>query len=72
MDPLEGLYVAVTRKDRAGEEGDNWFLEQKLTMEEAIELYTQGATYAQFIEDRKGMIKKRYLSDMVIFLENLF
>ena len=72
MDPLEGLYVAVTRKDRAGEEGDNWFLEQKLTMEEAIELYTQGATYAQFIEDRKGMIKKRYLADMVIFLENLF
>ena len=72
MDPLEGLYVAVTRKDRAGEEGDNWFLEQKLTMEEAIELYTRGAAYAQFIEDRKGMIKKRYLADKVIFLENLF
>ena len=72
LDPLEGLYAAVTRKDRAGEEGDGWFPEQKLTMEEAIELYTLGSAYAQFMEDRKGMIKKGYLADMVVFHEDLF
>ncbi|NOZ62210.1 MAG: amidohydrolase [Calditrichaeota bacterium] len=72
LNPLEGLYAAVTRKDRAGEEGDGWFPEQKLTMEEAIELYTVGSAYAQFMEDRKGMIKKGYLADMVIFHEDLF
>ena len=36
-------------------------------MEEAIELYTLGAAYAEFMEDRKGMIKKEYLGDVVIF-----
>ena len=36
-------------------------------MEEAIELYTLGAAYAQFMEDRKGMIKEGYLGDMVIY-----
>ena len=71
LDPLEGLYAAVTRKDRAGEPGDGWFPEQKLSMEEAIELYTLGAAYAQFMEDRKGKIKAGYLADMVIFQDDL-
>jgi len=71
INPMEGLYAAVTRKDRLGEKGDGWFPEQKLTMEEAIELYTLGSAYAQFMEDRKGMIKKGYLADMVILNQDL-
>jgi predicted amidohydrolase YtcJ len=71
LDPLEGLYAAVTRKDRAGEPGDGWFPDQKLTMTEAIELYTLGAAYSEFMEDRKGMIKKGYLGDVVIFDSDL-
>jgi predicted amidohydrolase YtcJ len=71
LDPMEGLYAAVTRKDRAGEPGDGWFPEQKLTMEEAIELYTLGSAYAEFMEDRKGIIKKGYLADLVILNQNL-
>lgn len=66
LNPMEGLYAAVTRKDRLGEEGDGWFPEQKLTMEEAIKYYTLGSAYAQFMEDRKGMIKPGYLADIVI------
>ena len=66
LNPMEGLYAAVTRKDRLGEEGDGWFPEQKLTMEEAIKYYTLGSAYAQFMEDRKGMIKTGYLADIVI------
>ena len=71
IDPLEGLYAAVSRKDRAGEEGDGWFPDQKLSMEKAIELYTLGAAYAEFIEDRKGKLKEGYLADMVIFNNDL-
>jgi predicted amidohydrolase YtcJ len=66
LNPMEGLYAAVTRKDRFGEEGDGWFPGQKLTMEEAIRCYTLGSAYAQFMEDRKGMIKPGYLADIVI------
>jgi predicted amidohydrolase YtcJ len=67
LPPLEGIYAAVTRKDRLGEPGDGWFPDQKLTAEEAIELYTLGSAYAQFMEDRKGMLKEGYLADMVIY-----
>jgi len=71
LEPMEGLYAAVSRKDRLGEDGDGWFPEEKLTMEEAIELYTLGASYAQFMEDRKGMIKKGYLGDVIIVNQDL-
>jgi len=66
LNPMEGLYAAVTRKDRLGEEGNGWFPEQKLSMDEAIKCYTLGSAYAQFMEDRKGMIKTGYLADIVI------
>ncbi|NQV32714.1 MAG: amidohydrolase [Phycisphaeraceae bacterium] len=71
LDPLEGLYGAVTRKDRAGEPGDGWFPDQKLSMEKAIELYTIGSAYAEFMEDRKGRIKKGFLADVAIFDRDL-
>jgi len=66
LNPMEGLFAAVTRKDRLGEEGNGWFPEEKLTMEEAIKYYTLGPAYAQFMEDRKGMIRTGYLADIVI------
>jgi predicted amidohydrolase YtcJ len=66
LNPMEGLYAAVARKERLGEEGEGWFPEQKLSMEEAIKYYTLGAAYAQFMEDRKGIIKNGYLADIVI------
>lgn len=71
ISPLEGLYAAVTRKDRTGEPGDGWFPDQKLSMEKTIELYTLGAAYAEFMEDRKGIIKPGYLGDVVMFNEDL-
>jgi predicted amidohydrolase YtcJ len=66
LNPMEGLYASVSRKERHGEEGEGWFPEQKLSMEEAIKYYTLGSAYAQFMDDRKGMIRKGYLADIVI------
>jgi predicted amidohydrolase YtcJ len=71
LNPMEGLYAAVTRKDRLGEPGEGWFPDQKLTIEEAIRLYTLGSAYAQFMEDRKGMLKQGYLADVVVMADDL-
>ncbi len=71
LNPMEGLYASVTRKERLGEDGDGWFPEQKISMEKAIEYYTLGAAYAQFMEDRKGIIKTGYLADIVIIDRDL-
>ena len=72
LNPMEGLYASVSRKERLGEEGEGWFPEEKITMADAIRYYTLGAAYAQFMEDRKGMIKTGYLADIVITDKDLF
>jgi predicted amidohydrolase YtcJ len=71
LNPMEGLYASVTRKDRLGEAGEGWHPEQKIAMEDAIRYYTLGSSYAQFMENRKGIIKKGYLADIVIVDKDL-
>lgn len=72
INPMEGLYASVTRKDRKGEEGEGWFPMEKITMEKAIEYYTLGAAWAQFMEERKGMLREGYLADITILSEDIF
>jgi predicted amidohydrolase YtcJ len=43
-----GLYAAVTRKNEAGT--NEYFPDEKLTIEQAIEAYTSGAAHAEFAE----------------------
>ncbi len=71
LNPMEGLYAAVTRKDRLGENGNGWHPEQKIKMKEAIEYYTLGSAYSQFMDDRKGMIRPGFLADIVILDKDL-
>jgi predicted amidohydrolase YtcJ len=71
LNPMEGLYAAVTRKDRLGESGNGWHPEQKISMEDAIKYYTLGSAYAQFMDDRKGMIRTGFLADIVIVDKDL-
>jgi len=71
LNPMEGLYAAVTRKDRLGEKGEGWHPEQKIKMEDAIRYYTLGSSYSQFMDNRKGMIKTGYLADIVIVDKDL-
>ena len=71
LNPMEGLYASVTRKDRLGEDGNGWHPEQKISMEKAIQYYTLGSAYSQFMENRKGMLKTGFLADIVILDKNL-
>jgi predicted amidohydrolase YtcJ len=71
MNPLEGLYAAVERKDPAGEQGEGWFPAEKIPLEKAIECNTLGSAYAEFMEDRKGRLKAGYLADIAILDKDL-
>ena len=71
LNPMEGLYASVTRKDRLGEEGEGWHPEQKIKMTDAIKYYTLGSAYSQFMENRKGILKSGFLADIVIVDKDL-
>jgi predicted amidohydrolase YtcJ len=66
LDPLRGLYAAVTRMDEEGRPAGGWHPEQCLTIEEALRAYTRGSAYASFEEDVKGSIEVGKLADLAV------
>ncbi|HVH61931.1 MAG TPA: amidohydrolase, partial [Candidatus Sulfotelmatobacter sp.] len=72
LDPMLGLYAAVTRATLDGKNPGGWFPEQKLTLEEAIEAYTMGSAFAEFREKEKGSLTPGKLADVVVLDSDLF
>lgn len=72
LNPLLGVYAAVTRATLDGKNPNGWFPEQKLTVAEAIEAYTMGSAYAEFQEEEKGSITPGKLADMVLLSDDVF
>ncbi|MBS1853596.1 MAG: amidohydrolase family protein [Acidobacteria bacterium] len=72
LNPMFGLYAAVTRATLDGKNPAGWFPEQKLTLAESLEAYTMGSAYAEFQEKEKGSITPGKLADMVLVSDDLF
>jgi predicted amidohydrolase YtcJ len=72
LNPMLGLYAAVTRATLDGKHPEGWFPEQKLTVAEAVEAYTVGSAYAEFEEREKGSITPGKLADMVLLSDDIF
>ncbi len=72
INPLYGLYAAVTRQTVGGKPEQGWFPEQRIPLEDAIKAYTQGSAFATFEEDVKGTIAPGMLADVVVVDTNLF
>jgi predicted amidohydrolase YtcJ len=71
LNPVYGLYAAVSRQTLKGEPKGGWFPDQRLTIEEAIEAYTKAPAWASFEEDVKGTITSGKLADLAVFDTNL-
>ncbi len=71
LNPMLGLYAAVTRRTDDGKNPNGWLPEQKLTIEEAIKSYTINSAYAAFQENVKGSIEPGKLADMVVLSNDI-
>lgn len=69
--PLQGIYMAVTRQDLNGYPEDGWLPEQKLSILEALQLFTIGSAYVAFEEREKGSLTPGMLADLVILDQDL-
>jgi predicted amidohydrolase YtcJ len=67
--PFRGLYVAITRKSEDGKQ--EYYPQQKLTIEQAIAAYTTGAASAEFAEKEKGTLAPGMLADFVVLDRDL-
>ena len=63
FEPLLGIQSCVTRTDSTGKV---WGENQKVSVEEALKIYTINGAYASFEEDIKGSIEVGKLADLVV------
>ena len=71
LDPLLGIYAAVTRRTLDDTHPDGWVPEQKVTVEEALKAYTSANATAGF-QTGEGVLRAGALADFVVLSENLF
>ena len=71
IDPLLGIYAAVTRRTIDGANPDGWVPEQKISVEETLRAYTAANAFAAFVEDDLGTLEPGKRADLVVFSQNL-
>ncbi|MBU5210513.1 amidohydrolase [Heyndrickxia oleronia] len=71
IDPLLGIHAAVTRR-APGETHSGWNPTEKLSIDEAIKLFTIGGSYATNEENSKGTITRGKFADMTVLSKNIF
>ncbi|MDR2175911.1 MAG: amidohydrolase [Synergistaceae bacterium] len=72
FDPLFGIYCAVTRQDRNGSPEGGHTPGQRLTVEEAVKLYTSGSARLAFEENEKGTVEPGKLADFAVLTRDIF
>lgn len=71
LNPLLGIHTAVTRR-KVGENHGGYNEQEKLTMYEAIHLFTVGGSYATNEEKVKGTLERGKLGDMTVLSQDPF
>jgi hypothetical protein len=71
LNPVYGLYAAVSRQTLTAQPPGGWFPDERLTIEEAIEAYTKAPAWASFEESDKGSLAPGKLADIAVFDTNL-
>jgi predicted amidohydrolase YtcJ len=69
--PLENMYMAVTRQNLHGEPAGGFHPEQRITIDEAIRAYTINPAWASHEESVKGSITVGKLADLVVVSKDI-
>jgi len=66
INPLWGIHAAVTRTNPLDPDKTEYRLEEKLSMYEAISLFTKGSAYACHHESDRGQIREGFTADFTV------
>lgn len=72
LNPLWGIYAAVTRQDHKGFPENGWYPEERMTIEEAVRMFSSWAAFASFEEDLKGTLEVGKLADFTVLSKDIF
>jgi len=71
LDPLRGMYAAVTRKREDEPEVPPWYPEECIGVREALEGFTRAAAYAAGEEGRRGTLAPGAPADLVVLSHDI-
>ena len=71
INPLLGLFAAVTRQTTSGQPAAGWFPDERIGIRDAIKAYTYNTAYANFEEKIKGSIEVGKFADLTVLSRNL-
>ncbi|WP_109124359.1 amidohydrolase [Dyella sp. C11] len=71
VNPMLGLYAAVTRQDLNGQPPGGWLPDQRVSRIQALAGFTLGAAYASFMEGEVGALKPGMRADFVVLSGDL-
>ncbi|PUU88359.1 amidohydrolase [Halanaerobium sp.] len=71
-DPIWGISCLVSRKDEFLKPEFGWLPNQKVTVQDALEIYTKNGAYNAFEEETLGQIKPGYKADFSILSHDPF
>ena len=66
LNPMMGVYAAVTRRTLDDKNPGGWVPEQKISVGEALRAYTSGNAWATFNEQKWGTLAPGRLADVVV------
>jgi len=72
LDPMLGVYAAVTRRTLDDRNPGGWVPEQKITVGEALRAYTSGNAWATFNEQKWGTLAPGRFADVVVLERDPF
>jgi predicted amidohydrolase YtcJ len=70
MDPMVGLYTAMTRASLDGRE--SWVPEERVDVATALRCYTSGGAWANFCDHDRGTLSPGRLADLVMLSNDPF
>ena len=72
LNPLMGVYAAVTRRTLDDKNPNGWIPEQKITVAETVRAFTWGSAYAEFQDGIKGTLAPGMVADFVMLSDDIF
>ena len=74
VDPFQGMFAAVARRSPhtglgAGGSEEGWYVDEALSLDEALRGFTTGAAYGGFMEGKAGVIREGAFADWVVLDE---
>jgi predicted amidohydrolase YtcJ len=68
---LPGLYAAVTRQDAKGWPSGGWHRKERVTITEALNMFSKSAAFAAFEEEDRGTIAPGKRADLTVFTRDI-